>query len=105
MERLLPWFTLAGVRGIGPHLFKRLLETFGSPETVLASGPLMLRSRAGISEPLARAIASAKPPEGVRANLAAAHAAGVRIVTFNDADYPVLLRQIPDPPPLLYALG
>ncbi|HDI59430.1 MAG TPA: DNA-protecting protein DprA [Desulfobacteraceae bacterium] len=105
MERLLPWFTLAGVRGIGANLFKRLLTTFGSPEAVLAAGVDSLCAKGKISLPLARAIVAQKPPQGVRAELAAAQAAGVRIVTYTDADYPALLRQIPDPPPLLYVMG
>jgi DNA processing protein len=105
MERLLPWFTLAGVRGIGAHLFKRLVETFGSPEAVLAAGVDSLCAQGKISLPLAGAIVAQKTPQGVRADLAAAQAAGVRIVTYTDADYPALLRQIPDPPPLLYVLG
>jgi DNA processing protein len=105
MERLLPWFTLAGVRGIGAHLFKRLIETFGSPEAVLAAGVESLGTQAGIPLPLARAIVGQRPPPGVKTDLAAARTAGVRIVTYSDAPYPVLLRQIPDPPPWLYVLG
>jgi DNA processing protein len=105
MERLLPWFTLAGVRGIGAHLFKRLMETFGSPEAVLAADVESLCARAGISPPLARAIVGHKPVRGARTDLAAARTAGVRIITYSDAAYPALLRQIPDPPPMLYVLG
>lgn len=105
MERLLPWFTLAAVRGIGAHLFKRLVNTFGTPEAVLAAGVDSLCARGRIPLPLARAIAAQKTPRGVREDLAAAQAAGVRIATYADADYPALLRRIPDPPPLLYVLG
>ncbi|MDD2605343.1 MAG: DNA-processing protein DprA [Desulfobacterales bacterium] len=105
MERLLPWFTLAGVRGIGAHLFKRLIETFGAPEAVLGAGVESLCQRAGISVSLANAIVGHQLPRGVRTDLAAARTAGVKIITYNDAIYPALLRQIPDPPPLLYVRG
>jgi DNA processing protein len=105
MQSLLPWFTLAGVHGIGPHLFKRLLDKFDSPAAVLGATASRLQAVAGISAGLARAIASHKLPDTARAEIAAATEGGVRIVTLRDPQYPPLLLQIADPPPWLYVLG
>ncbi len=108
MEKLLPWFTLAGVPGIGAHLFKRLLDRFGTPEAVLSAPAAELQSVAGISASLARAFVTRDRRaslETASAEIAAATAAGVRIVTISDPDYPGLLRHIPDPPPWLYVSG
>ena len=105
METLLPWFTLQSVQGVGPHLLKRLLERFASPAAVLAAPASALESVAGVSPRLARAIAGQREPAGARPEIRAAAAAGVRIVALDGADYPALLYQIPDPPPLLYVRG
>jgi DNA processing protein len=36
-EKIMPWFALKGVAGIGNLLFKRLIERFQTPERVFAA--------------------------------------------------------------------
>ncbi len=105
MDALLPWFTLKSVSGVGPHLFKRLLEHFASPAAVLAAPAAVLESVPGVSRNLARAIANQREAVDVRTEIQAAAAAGVRILTMDHLEYPSLLREIPDPPPWLYVKG
>ncbi len=38
MEKILPWFHLKSVPGIGNHLFKRLIDRFGSSATTCSNG-------------------------------------------------------------------
>ncbi|MDH3264452.1 MAG: DNA-processing protein DprA [Paracoccaceae bacterium] len=45
------------------------------------------------------------PRATAEAEIAAARRAGARLVCFGDAAYPLSLMEIPDPPPLLWALG
>ncbi|MEZ4528423.1 MAG: DNA-processing protein DprA [Desulfobacterales bacterium] len=104
-DRLLPWFVLRSVPGIGNHLFKRLLNRFQTPEAVLNASCGELTQTEGISDRLALAVKSQKPAPAVIRELENIIQKQYRIVTMNDPDYPDLLREIPDPPPFLYVSG
>jgi DNA processing protein len=105
VETLLPWFHLKSVPGIGSLLFKRLILRFGSPQAVLAAAPEELAAVEGMGPRLAAAVKARRPPPEAAAEIEAAFAAGCRIVTLGDPDYPALLREIPDPPAWLYVRG
>ena len=105
METLRPWFHLKSVPGIGNHLFKRLVDRFGSPQGALAASPEDLLEVEGISRRVVDAMRASNPPAAAVAEIDAVRKHGYRIVTLNDADYPTLLREIPDPPPVLYVNG
>jgi DNA processing protein len=104
-EELLPWFTLKGVTGIGNLLFKRLIERFETPAKVLSASRDQLTAVAGIAPRLAAAIQRALPSDEARREIDEAHRRGFAIVPLTAADYPALLREIPDPPPFLYVAG
>ncbi len=95
---------LSLVSGIGPLLRKALIEHFGSPARVLASGSGQLREVPGVGPKLAEAIASADRID-VRAELELCERHQIDVVTQDDARYPRLLREIPDPPGLLFCQG
>jgi DNA processing protein len=105
MEKFLPWFYLKSVAGIGNHLYKRLIDRFHSPEIVFRSAPQQLLEVEGISTRQAAAILSYKPADRIKAELDQVRQKGYKIITLNDPVYPALLREIPDPPPLLYICG
>ena len=105
MDSYLPWFTLKYVPGIGNHLYKRLIEWFGSPENVFDASRDRLLEVEGITPRLITALRQASLPEEARQDLDLVAQKGYRIVCFNDPDYPPLLREIPDPPPFLYVSG
>lgn len=105
MEKLEPWFVLQGVPGIGNHLFKRLLDAFGSPQAVLQARPADLAAVPGITDRLIRAIRSQHLTLGQKSELQRVRQRGYRIVTLLDRKFPPLLRRIADPPPFLYACG
>jgi len=105
MDKLLPWFYLKSVPGIGHHLYKRLIDRFNSPEFVFQSLPQQLLEVEGISARQAAAILNYKPADHIKAELDQVHQKGYKIITLNDPAYPALLREIPDPPPLLYICG
>ena len=105
METLQPWLHLKSVPGIGNHLFKRLIERFGSPQAAMTASPEELLAVEGVSRRVIDAIRASSPPENAAAEIEAVRERGYRIVTLNDADYPALLREIPDPPPFLYVSG
>ncbi len=105
MENILPWFVLKSIPGIGNHLFKRLINCFNSPENVFeASGEDLLEVK-GITPRLITAIKHHNTPDSVKKDLDLVMKKGYKIVTMSDTDYPPLLLQIPDPPPILYVFG
>ncbi len=105
MSDPLPWLALKSVPGVGNLMFRRLLERFGSPEAVLAADKSALGEVSGVSARLAGAIHGHRTNGAAKRELAAARAKGYRIITQADSEYPALLVQIPDPPPLLYVYG
>lgn len=105
MENLRPWFILKSVPGIGNLRMKRLLDRFRTPVKVLAANIDALVQTEGITHRLATAIRNHRPPPWIEDELNRLKQSEHRVVTLADTDYPSLLKQIPDPPPLLYVHG
>jgi DNA processing protein len=105
LDSLIPWFHLKSVPGVGSLLFKRLLDRFHSPKHVLQASIAELLQVEGVSRRLAATIRGFQTPANVNAELELLAKTGYRVVTMTEADYPQLLREIPDPPPFLYVYG
>ncbi|UCF90907.1 MAG: DNA-processing protein DprA [Desulfobacterales bacterium] len=105
MDKLLPWFHLKSVPGIGNLLFKRLIDHFESPERIFQTTPADLLRVEGLSPRLAAAILQHKMPENIQKEIDLVRQKGYQIVTLLASDYPPLLRKIADPPPYLYVHG
>ncbi|MGD2036865.1 MAG: DNA-processing protein DprA [Desulfobacterales bacterium] len=105
MDKLLSWFCLKNVPGIGNHLFKRLIDRFIKPEVVFQASQQELLEVEGITKQQAAAIVNYKAPQSIEAELDQANQKGYKIITLIDSSYPQLLREIPDPPPFLYVSG
>ena len=106
MTAILDWASLCLAPGIGLAGFWRLVECMGGPEQVLDAGPHKLRKIPGIQ---ARQIAALSSPELLRQKakdeLDLLTAKGCLAVAYSDPSYPPLLKQITDPPPILYLSG
>lgn len=96
---------LSLVSGIGPRIRKLLLERFGSPSAVFAAAPADLRCVQGVGAELTRRIAVAREEIDVQAELDLCAASGIRILGDSEADYPRALREIDDPPGILFLRG
>jgi DNA processing protein len=96
---------LALVSGVGPLLRKALVERFGSATAVLAASREDLQAIPGIGPKIASRIAVARNEIDAEAELRLAAAAGIDVVTEADAHYPRPLRQIHDPPGVLFRRG
>jgi DNA processing protein len=90
---------------IGPVRVRRLLEVFGSPQEILRAKPKDLRSVQGIGDDVAESIASWKIHSDPAAEVERAGMFGAAIITQNDPSYPALLKEIHDPPMVLYVWG
>ncbi|MFW6334406.1 MAG: DNA-processing protein DprA [Desulfosalsimonas sp.] len=104
-HRLDAWVALRRLPGIGPLMFKRLLDRFGSPENVFAAGRNELCEVEGLSEKSIRALMNADFSGSAKKESEYCHKSGCRIITLNDEEYPYRLARIPDPPPYVYAFG
>jgi DNA processing protein len=96
---------LAMISGVGPRLRKALLERFGAAGAVLAAAPADLRRVPGIGAELARRIAAAKDAIDVQAELDLCAAHGITVLFDDGPGYPRMLREIFDPPGLLFVRG
>jgi len=92
------------VRGIGPARLRALVETFGDIERAWHAPADALR-RSGLDRRSLRSFLSARARLDLEREVQRVEAAGVRVFTWEDADYPALLREIHDPPPVLYVRG
>jgi DNA processing protein len=108
-DELLPWLRLSAADGIGHLSARRLLAAFGLPEKIFQ------QSREALGQFLnPKQITSLLEPQpNLPAMLEATWAwlqvqdtnAMRKIVSLADADYPIALLTLPDPPPLLYITG
>jgi len=93
------------IEHVGPIRLRQLLEHFGeAPEVLRASKQQLLQVR-NIGEETAEAIANWEKTIDLNGELKRITEFGCRIVTQTDSEYPELLRQIYDPPILLYVKG
>jgi DNA processing protein len=99
------WITLALTPGIGPTRFQSLLRAFGSPDGALAAPFSFLCTVPGISRAGATAIKEGAVRRWGAEALAAVEKLGAHTILFTDAIYPEMLREIPDPPMVLFAWG
>jgi len=97
------WLRLALIPGVGPITLRTLLTEFGSPERILAATHAALRNF--VAAEVATEIARGGNAEGAHIALEWLAELDNHIVTLGDADYPQLLLQTADPPPLLYVKG
>ncbi len=102
---LLAALRLALIPGVGPRTRMVLLERFESPEAILAAKFEELSEAPGVGPKLGRAIAEAHEEIDVQATLALCRQHDARIVCEADDEYPRPLREIVDPPGILFVRG
>jgi DNA processing protein len=100
------WIALAAVEGVGPALFRRLLERFETPGRALYASRAELAGIRGMNDAVAAAISGTACRQFAEAEWQRLKQyADVRLLTFLDADYPRRLFEIGSPPPVLYVRG
>jgi DNA processing protein len=103
-EEELHWLALKLVPGLGTRISKRLLDRFRSPQAIFRASRTELEG-AGVSGAVAQSIASGCVFEDAATQQEKVKEAGAVLVTIGDQCYPALLREIFDPPILLFARG
>ena len=97
------WLRLAFTPRLSPAAQRKLLTAFGGPAEALAASDADLGQVVG-GTALA-ALRSGPDTEQLQLSIAWLEAAGHRLLTLADAEYPRSLLQTPDPPLLLFVQG
>lgn len=103
MSALKYWLWLTTRRGLRPQDAMGLLDAFGSPEAAYFADSAEY-ALAGLSALCAASLGD-KSLSGAERILADCDRIGARILTVQDAEYPERLKQIYDPPAVLYVRG
>ena len=98
---------LSLVPGVGSWTFRALLDRFGTATEALNASLSSLKSVPNVGPKLAEKIREARrsPACDPDEELALCDAHGVRVLTIHSPDYPAKLKEIPDPPLVLYVKG
>ena len=92
------------IRELTPHRRNLLLDRFRSPQAIWEASEAELSTLPGFSE-IAKVIVATRREEALDHEIKEAKKLGIRIVTLLDSDYPRLLREIENPPLVLYMRG
>ncbi len=103
-ETSMQWLALALTPGLGPTKARRVIDFFGSVHALFRASLTELEA-AGLRAASAQSLGTGRSMEMAQDELGKAAAAGARILALDDAAYPSQLKQIYDPPLILYLRG
>ncbi|HOM15832.1 MAG TPA: DNA-processing protein DprA [Thermoguttaceae bacterium] len=103
--KLFDELALALVRGVGPRTRRKLLDYFGDAAAVLGASVEKLQQVPDVGPKLAAAVQAAQDRREARQVFALCQQQGVKLVLQTDPAYPELLKQIADPPGVLFVRG
>lgn len=98
------WIGFNIVRGIGPVRLRALVDYFGDVQTAWRA-PSQELLRAGLDRRSLENLLAARGALDLDQQMKRIAASGARVLTWESDDYPRLLYEIPDPPPVLYVKG
>ncbi len=103
-ETSMQWLALALTPGLGPTKARRVIEFFGGVQTLFRASLTELEA-AGLRAVSAQSLGTGRSMELAQDELGKAAAAGAQVVSLDDPRYPAQLKQIYDPPLILYVRG
>jgi len=98
------WIGFNLIKGIGAVRMQALIQHFGDLEVAWRAAPIDL-ARAGLSLKLIERIVQARQHVDLEKVWAKIEAQGIKILTWEDEMYPQRLKEIDQPPPVLYIRG
>src|SRR5262249_27969629 len=90
---------------IGPIRVRALLERFGTPEAILSASRMDLPRVEGMGEEIARTLTQGREQIDLDGERARIEKGSVTVVTRDERESPKNLREIYDPPLVLYVKG
>jgi DNA processing protein len=105
MNDLKYWVWLSSLPGIGSRKFNDLISFFQTAENVFNSTYEELKNCRIINEEVVKTITNNRNLEKIDKYIKKVKDNGIKIYLSNQEEYPVNLKTIYDPPPVLYCLG
>jgi DNA processing protein len=99
------WLALYMIPGLGNVVLKRLFETFLDVNAIFEADFFDLMGVEGLRKGIARKILARGSLERAEQEIIKAERAQAKILTYQDPAYPVLLREIHNPPMVLFVKG
>jgi len=103
-EHTLQWLALGLTPGLGATRVRRLVEHFGNVAAVFRASLTELEAT-GMHAVSAQSLATGKSLEQAQEEWLRVSGAGAQVLTLDDDAYPSHLKQIYDPPTVLYVRG
>jgi len=104
MEDKRYWIGFSLVKGIGAVRLQALLNHFGDAKTAWTASPFEMVA-AGIGPRLAERVVQIRNSVDLDEYIARVEKNNIRILTWDDAEYPAHLKEVDQPPPVLYLRG
>ncbi|MGE3778998.1 MAG: DNA-processing protein DprA, partial [Pirellulaceae bacterium] len=104
-EQLLTELRLSLTPGVGPRTYRALIERFGSAAAVHAASLSQLREVPGVGAKMLSSLVAARQETAADEVLRVCRATGITLLREADERFPRLLREIHDPPSVLYLRG
>jgi len=105
MNKKEAWMYLDHIPNIGPITIYRLLKIFKTPENILKARAKDLRTLPFLKNQQIKSLVSGPDMNRFEYTTKILNNIGGHTLTVDDILYPVILKQIPDPPPVLYYKG
>jgi DNA processing protein len=103
-KRKAAWLALNSIKGLGPVRIKAIIDQYGSPESLFDSvaRPAFLQWTGGQAQD---PIEPQKLLDAAEKQLEENDRLGITVLTWDDDGYPLMLKEIYAPPPVLFVKG
>ncbi|MBR5704338.1 MAG: DNA-processing protein DprA, partial [Deltaproteobacteria bacterium] len=102
-DETLGWLRIALTPGIGRRRLWDLMRAYPSSAEALRAGPSGWRKDAGVPEEIGRGLG--RNDRALQGVVTALGKVDAKVLTWHSPGYPALLREIYDPPAILFARG
>jgi DNA processing protein len=100
------WMALSSVKGVGPKTIRKLINRFGSTEKVLSAPIIEIARMVKFNLPMAQEIAQTRTRlDSFEHFINQVSKTGIHVLCPDSREYPVLLKDIENFPPVLYKTG
>lgn len=99
------WTALSSIEQLDSNFIRRLYNYFGDIESAYNASPNDFKQIEGLNARKAEFFIEKRKTLDLNRTLDYVLDKGIKILTFDDENYPYMLRQIPDPPACLYYKG